>query len=103
MLLNTDQAAEILGCHRTTVAELRDAGKLKDYSVQKEGSTKRFSKYDSKEVRELAKTYKAPRRRKTADAPAISTPGLFGQRLDRIEQKQDEILALLSDLVKAFS
>ncbi len=103
MKVNSVQAAEILGCHHTTIAELRNKGLLKDYAEKKDGAKKHYSKYESSEVRELKRTWKPTRVRRTPPSVANSGPGLFASRLDRIEQKQDEIIALLSDIQKAWS
>lgn len=92
MLITTKQAAEKLHIDLSTVRTLIRKGQLKDYGKRKEGATKHYALLDHKEVSEFAKVYKS---RKTSEGTSVAHPatGLL-TRLDRIEEKLDQLLAI---------
>lgn len=62
MKLNSTQVAEKLGVTKGTLHRFMKRGMLTDLGTRKEGAKRHTLKFDSKQVNELAKTYKNRRR-----------------------------------------
>jgi len=108
MKLSVAQVAEKLHCSQGAVRKFRDAGKLTDLRARKEGASKHYSYFDSKEVNEFAKTYsnrKASGKVNGLPGPITevlretvttnSPTGIFST-LTRIEEKIDKLLTVWS-------
>lgn len=109
MELTTKQVADKLDISVAHVRSLRDQGKLQDVATRKEGATKHFSLFDSKQVAEFAKTFKAraggrrtPRSKLTNGATPSGPLGVLARLEDKLDgltlsvgELQSQVAALL--------
>lgn len=116
MLLTTEQVAEKLNVHRSTVLKLTHDGKLTPVVKPKPGTRTTF-RYETSVVNEFRKTFvpKSDRRRGRSNGanglapivPPSSAPrGLLSEvllRLDALEHGQQTILTTLRELVQLWS
>lgn len=106
MRLNTRQVAEKLGITLNTVRTLRDQGSLIDVATRREGASKHYSLFESRQVNEFAKTYVRQlggRRRNGASGASGVTAGSDGvasrflameRLLATMDEKIDALLKL---------
>lgn len=105
ILLNAKQTAEKLGVSGVTLRKFVEGGRIMDRAERKEGASKHFGKFDLTDVRRLGAELAAERKERGLSPrpklPATAAPtaptgvgGIF-TRLDSIDGKLDQLIALL--------
>lgn len=99
MILTAQQVKEKLGIGDTRLKNLQKDGILKPVNKPKEGAKKFFARFDSKDVNRVAAELKGTFRQRPVrqvDTPSDSPSTGFLSRLERLENKVDAILKILS-------
>lgn len=94
MLLTSRQAAEKLGMTPKGISQLVKRGELTNHNPKAGNGHRTALLLSPGEVRELAKTRRPVSRRQPRAAELVSPGAGLLSRLDRMEDKLDELLAL---------
>ena len=101
MKLNTAQVGEKLGVGSKTVLAMIRRGELTDIRPRREGVKRHYPLVDSKQVSELAKSYRNPKAHSNGNPkqliePVATTATGITSRLDRIEAQLAVLIRLWS-------